>query len=257
MAKPPAMFFYVRDWITDPALSLCSPSTRGIWIDLLCAMWFARERGRLEGTPRSLARLARCTAQEMIRAIKELRASGAASVTCNANVTLCNTDVTLENRRMMRDEKVRLQTRLRVDKHRAKPCNAPSNAEVTPPSAVSAVSASATDCKTKPKTPAAKPPGFDEFYAAYPRKVAKIVARRAWVKAKDKPPLDAILKALEAQKASEAWTKDGGQYIPHPATWLNQGRWDDEVDNAQRPQSQSDYLRPAVEVIAQERKTRG
>jgi len=227
--KPPAFQFYPRDWITDPALSLCSPATRGIWIDLLCSMWFAAERGRLEGTPRSLARLARCTAQEMIRAIKELRASGAASVTCNANVTLCNTDVTIENRRMMRDEKVRLQTRLRVDKHRAKECNAPSNAEVTSPSAVSAVSASATDYKIKPKTPAAQPPGFDEFWQAYPRKVAKIEARKAWAKAKERPALEVILSALEAQKKSDRWTKDGGQYIPNPATWLNQGRWSDEV----------------------------
>lgn len=227
--KPPAFQFYPRDWITDPALSLCSPATRGVWIDLLCAMWFAPERGRLKGTPRSLARLARCTAQEMIRAIKELGLHGAATVTCNANVTLCNTDVTLENRRMMRDEKVRVQTRFRVDRHRAKPCNAPSNAEVTPPSAVSAVSASANDCKTKPKTPAASPPGFNEFWKAYPRKVGKKKARRDWIKAKDKPAPEVLLAALEAQKKSEQWTKDGGQYIPNPATWLNQGRWDDEA----------------------------
>jgi len=35
---------------------------------------------------------------------------------------------------------------------------------------------------------------------------------------------------VEAQKRSRQWVESDGKYIPHPATWLNQGRWDDEVD---------------------------
>ena len=31
---------------------------------------------------------------------------------------------------------------------------------------------------------------------------------------------------------SAQWQRDNGQYIPHPATWLNQGRWDDELTPA-------------------------
>jgi hypothetical protein len=27
---------------------------------------------------------------------------------------------------------------------------------------------------------------------------------------------------------SEDWTKEGGQYIPYPATWLNAKGWEDE-----------------------------
>ena len=69
---------------------------------------------------------------------------------------------------------------------------------------------------------------FDIFWKAYPRKVAKIAARQAWAKAKDKPDIAFVVASLEKQKQSEQWTKDGGQFIPHPATWLNQGRWDDE-----------------------------
>ena len=53
------------------------------------------------------------------------------------------------------------------------------------------------------------------------------------------PPLPTILAAIEAQKKSEQWVKDGGQYIPHPATWLNQGRWDDQVtEYKERPAQQ-------------------
>jgi len=72
---------------------------------------------------------------------------------------------------------------------------------------------------------------FDTFWEVYPRKVAKANARKAWDKLKpDDELLDKILIALEKQKKSKAWTRDGGQYIPHPATWLNGHRWEDEIE---------------------------
>lgn len=46
---------------------------------------------------------------------------------------------------------------------------------------------------------------------------------------KIKTPLEVLLKALEEQKKSLQWTKDGGQFVPHPTTWLNQERWEDEI----------------------------
>lgn len=70
---------------------------------------------------------------------------------------------------------------------------------------------------------------FDQFWAAYPRKIGKKAALKAWNMAKDLPDITVILTAITAQKASTQWLKDGGQFIPHPATWLNQGRWHDEV----------------------------
>jgi hypothetical protein len=41
--------------------------------------------------------------------------------------------------------------------------------------------------------------------------------------------LEVLLDAIEKHKQSAQWQKDGGQYIPHPATWLNQQRWEDEI----------------------------
>ena len=41
--------------------------------------------------------------------------------------------------------------------------------------------------------------------------------------------LKRIIKAVENQKKDEKWLRDGGRYIPMPATWLNQERWDDEI----------------------------
>jgi hypothetical protein len=66
------------------------------------------------------------------------------------------------------------------------------------------------------------------FWETYPRKVGKKAAFNAWQRAKINGKIDDILKAVETQKTSEQWTKEGGQFIPNPATWLNQGRWEDE-----------------------------
>lgn len=69
---------------------------------------------------------------------------------------------------------------------------------------------------------------FEQFWQAYPRKTGKGVARKAFAKALRVTTLDTILTALEWQRRQEQWIKQGGQFIPHPSTWLNQERWDDE-----------------------------
>lgn len=72
--------------------------------------------------------------------------------------------------------------------------------------------------------------GFAEFWKTYPKKVGKDAAASAWKrKVRSLPTCSEIMKALDAQKRSEDWTKDNGKFIPNPATWLNQGRWKDEA----------------------------
>lgn len=78
---------------------------------------------------------------------------------------------------------------------------------------------------------ATAPEPFDQFWAAYPLKKSKKDARKAF--AKVKAPLDTLLAALERQKKTPAWTKDGGRYIPYASTWLNGERWEDEVKTGQ------------------------
>jgi ribosomal protein L37AE/L43A len=73
--------------------------------------------------------------------------------------------------------------------------------------------------------------GFNKFWAAYPRKVGKGDARRAWSQTlKIRPPIDKVLRAVYAARASKQWQKDLGDFIPHPATWLRGERWDDEME---------------------------
>jgi hypothetical protein len=71
---------------------------------------------------------------------------------------------------------------------------------------------------------------FDSFWQAYPNKKAKNAATKAFAKIKpDAELLTQMLAALKAHGASEAWRKDDGKFIPHPATWLNGCRWHDEM----------------------------
>lgn len=72
--------------------------------------------------------------------------------------------------------------------------------------------------------------GFEAFYSAYPRKVGRAAAERAWAKLKPDEALQAqMLAALRQQDASDAWAREGGQFIPHPSTWLNGRRWQDAL----------------------------
>lgn len=69
---------------------------------------------------------------------------------------------------------------------------------------------------------------FEAFWNAYPRKTGKKKAYDAWHAAKDRPALPVILAKIVELSKTDQWMKDDGKFIPHPSTWLNQGRWDDQ-----------------------------
>ena len=69
---------------------------------------------------------------------------------------------------------------------------------------------------------------FDAFWSAYPKKVGKDAALTAWRKRRPTPDIGQILDALAWQRTQDAWMRDGGRFVPNPATWINQGRWLDE-----------------------------
>ena len=72
--------------------------------------------------------------------------------------------------------------------------------------------------------------GFIAFWSAYPYKVRKATAQQVWEQLKPDEVLFAtIMRALDQQKRSSQWTKDNGQYIPNPAKWLSERRWEDKL----------------------------
>ncbi len=102
---------------------------------------------------------------------------------------------------------------------------------------------------------------FDQFWSQYPKKVGKPYALKAFKKIKpDDDLLDTMLMAISRWKCTRQWTEAGGQYIPNPATWLNQERWNDEVPETVQTQtrnSKPDIAAGFAALIAEEEAKRG
>lgn len=84
---------------------------------------------------------------------------------------------------------------------------------------------------SKEKNTKKEDPNFEKFWEEYPKKKSKGAARKAFENAIKKGiTVDVLIDAVIRQRCGSQWTKDNGQYIPYPATWLNQERWEDEPD---------------------------
>jgi len=244
MAKLPYMQFYPGDWLLDT--QPLSASARGIWIDMLSFMWREEPRtGTLEYTVAGWCKRLRCSDAEFRTAVKEMETENVCKIVKDES----KDSVRVTSRRISRDEKLRKANRLYVSKYRSKlpckdvvtavkeSCKRENQNHISEVRSQNQISESEEEKKKKKKESPLPPlqgggvvvSDFDVFWLAYPKKVGKEAARKAWMKAKDKPGIESIVTAVRRQKNSEQWTKDHGQFIPHPATWLNQGRWADEV----------------------------
>lgn len=92
--------------------------------------------------------------------------------------------------------------------------------------------------------------GFDRFWSVYPNKKGKGAARTAFAKAIAKGvSVEDLITAVERQKHSRQWTRDNGDYIPHPATWLNQERWEDAIE---AEPEEDDSWNPFLQIAKEE-----
>lgn len=74
---------------------------------------------------------------------------------------------------------------------------------------------------------------FDEFWRLYPKKKSKLDAKKAWRQVKGHTIFEKIIKAVKMANSSDPqWKKNGGDYIPFPATWLRAGGWDNEFNES-------------------------
>lgn len=71
--------------------------------------------------------------------------------------------------------------------------------------------------------------GFADFWKAYPRRVARKDAEKAWAKI-DAAEFPKILEAVGRHRKTDDWRKSGGTFIPYPGTWLRGERWNDELE---------------------------
>ena len=111
----------------------------------------------------------------------------------------------------------------------------------------------------KQSNQAGLPELFARFWAAYPKKAAKARAEEAFCKiAPDEGLLERMLRAIARQKESREWKKERGQFIPYPATWLSQRRWEDELcAPAEEEEMESRLFDPIAEILRQQSKISG
>lgn len=118
-----------------------------------------------------------------------------------------------------------------------------STTETATESATETATVSATHIKTKTKNntpptpsrgthavslPKYQPEWFIRFWSLYPRKTNRVQAVKAWDKLKPDLQLCKVMDtAIRAQMQTPQWQDP--QHIPHPSTWLNGERWNDEI----------------------------
>jgi hypothetical protein len=90
-----------------------------------------------------------------------------------------------------------------------------------------------SDQNPPPRQTSANGESFERFWQAYPRKVAKAATRKAWTSIDPtSDQVQQIVDSVERHKLTDQWQRDDGKFIPHPATFLNQRRFEDEISDA-------------------------
>lgn len=230
MPKLPYIQFFTDDWLSDEKLRLCSLSARGLWTDMLCLMHKCDRRGYLQqasGKPFTLeqiARIAGSSTEEVSRLLQELTDSGAASLTEHGIVY---------NRRMVRDEQIREAraasgrkggeaTAVLLKQNGQQNDSKPRSKHMDYGDGFGiVVSEGIEGCGEKGKPP----DDFVRFWEAYPRKVGKGAALKAWNAARRKETAEVIISAVQEYAASPVARTD---FVKHPTTWLNGECWADD-----------------------------
>jgi hypothetical protein len=111
--------------------------------------------------------------------------------------------------------------------------------EATTQTATATTTATTTNKKERKErkniSPSGEPDGFAAWYSIYPKKKQPQAAKRAFTKAigSGAITLDALMTKTKAFAVATNWaalSKRDRQFIPYPASWLNDGSYDDEPD---------------------------
>lgn len=211
--------------------------TRIVWITMLA---MSNKDGMVEGSIPGLADMARVTVDDCKGALSKLMSPDEYSRTkafegrrvkeVDGGWLILNHAV--YRAKLSADER-REYNRIKQAEWRQKLSNEVNdNNRLLPPSAHTKAEA---DTKAYTDTKSMESPDFLRFWKAYPKKVAKASAFKAFRKID--PPEQVLMKmlsVLEIHKKNEQWCKDSGQFIPYPATWLNQARWLDETTKVEK-----------------------
>lgn len=248
--KRPAFQFYPGDWRKDVELRSCTIAARGLWVDLMCVMHDCEPYGHLvlNGKPMNPAQISGqigLPPTQVKKLLQELIDNGVARQT-EAGL--------IYSKRMVDDEERRNRAaqigrengakgaefgakgaehgkkggRPRKEKGGDEGGNKPPQ---NPPSSSSSSSSSSEENNPSPL------PGFAEFWSAWPRstrKGGKAECEKLWRSGRLESVKTSILAHVQAMAASQDWTKENGAYIPAPAVYLRQKRWDGADEGGQQ-----------------------
>ena len=262
MTNIPSFPFYPNDWIRDTrALSLAA---KGAWIDLIASAWNAQNRGALELPLQGYARLIGATVEQTVAVLTELidlgildayitDGDGAKLCKIPDDVTVRNGKVTVECRRLVREENIRKSGALRASRAR----NAKSNAKVTSindlpsssfsssssedsTSVLSSTNAGVTRQAAKMVRPRASLPheekgaepdysrGFKSFRAVHPWPDEKVKdAWTIWQLFNLEEQAREICRAIEQQKQWPERAEQNYRFFPRMVSYLQGQRWQD------------------------------
>lgn len=193
------------------------PDDRGELLVMLALADFADDRGRCWPSIATIARRARMTPRSAQRILRKLEADGSVQINTGSARSGCNqytiTPDTVSPRHSVTPDAGVTPT---------------PDAGVIPPLTPVSPEPSLNHQLEPSEDILSKRDGFLEFWTRYPRRIGKAAARKAYVKALKVGTHDDIMFGLSQQMPSLASREQ--QYIPHPSTWLNQERWNDDPE---------------------------
>ncbi len=239
------------DLVDDPKVQRLPPALFRDWINVLCLA----NRNTPRGVVPAIADVAfglRVSEAKAKSVLKQLHVAG----------LLETADGVTSPHNWGKRQRVSDNVADRVAKSRARnvtsntECNVTSNTSETLPHVRATDTETDTETEVKPPNPhpakstqpepvaAAKPPDvvldrFEQFWIAYPKRMGRDEALHAWRRIDwQKVTFEQIVEALGQHCRSLQWQKDGGQYIPRAAKWINERRWNEVLsEHAVLPKS--------------------
>ncbi|MEO8679239.1 MAG: DUF1376 domain-containing protein [Vicinamibacterales bacterium] len=224
--KAPAFQFYPKDFLTDGHVMAMNLTELGAYIRLLCLCWME------QSLPSDLVVLGRRCGVSAVTFTRLWPALEPCFVVSEGRLVQPRIERERRKQDTWRAMKAEAGKKGGEAKAAAKQKRSRRLAEASPPSSSSSSlsdlpsSSSVFDLQPSVENTETR---FRRFWAIYPNRKAKGEALKAWQKRNPSEAMtEIIIAAVERQKLWPDWTKNSGQFIPHPATWLNRGSWEDE-----------------------------
>jgi len=250
LRSQPYIPLYVQDFMTDEKLSECSAESTGVYIRVMCIMHKSQEYGtvllkqkdkqnpsKIKNFAVKLHRLMPYSVDVIERSLIEL---------VDEEVLTIEGDVLMQ-RRMVRDGNISL-IRANAGKKGGMKANTQANTQAKQQAKDQANTQANTEYEYEYEIEDVNsttnkdiyPILFDAFWQAYPKKVGKADALKAFTKLKpDNELMQTILAAIAQWSKTDQWSKDNRQYVPMPATYIRGRRWEDELPQQDKPKERA------------------